>query len=58
MSELRTRMIRDMTVRGFSPRTHEAYVRAQAWVVYGKPPFAGPEHVSHGRWGRASSTSR
>jgi len=28
MSELRTRMIRDMTVRGFSPRTHEAYVRA------------------------------
>jgi site-specific recombinase XerD len=27
MSELRTRMIRDMTVRGFSARTHEAYVR-------------------------------
>ena len=27
MSELRARMIRDMTVRGFSPRTHEAYVR-------------------------------
>src|SRR3990172_9347991 len=27
MSELRTRMIRDMTVRGFSPRTHEAYIR-------------------------------
>ena len=26
MSELRTRMIRDMTVRGFSPRTHEAYI--------------------------------
>jgi site-specific recombinase XerD len=27
MSELRTRMIRDMAVRGFSPRTHEAYIR-------------------------------
>src|SRR5262245_18228543 len=26
MSELRRRMLRDMTVRGFSPRTHEAYV--------------------------------
>ena len=28
MSELRTRMIRDMALRGFSPRTHEAYVAA------------------------------
>jgi hypothetical protein len=27
MTELRSRMIRDMTVRGFSPRTHEAYIR-------------------------------
>ena len=27
MSELRARMIRDMTVRGFSARTHEAYIR-------------------------------
>jgi hypothetical protein len=27
MNELRARMIRDMTVRGFSPRTHEAYIR-------------------------------
>ena len=27
MSALRTRMLRDMTVRGFSPRTHEAYIR-------------------------------
>jgi site-specific recombinase XerD len=27
MSALRDRMIRDMTVRGFSPRTHEAYIR-------------------------------
>ncbi len=28
MSELRTRMIRDMTLRGFSPRTHQAYIAA------------------------------
>lgn len=28
MSELRTRMIRDMTLRGFSPRTHQAYIGA------------------------------
>ena len=28
MSELRTRMIRDMALRGFSPRTHESYVAA------------------------------
>jgi integrase/recombinase XerD len=26
MSELRDRMIRDMTVRGFAPRTHKAYI--------------------------------
>jgi site-specific recombinase XerD len=28
MSELRDRMIRDMTVRGFAPRTHTAYIAA------------------------------
>jgi site-specific recombinase XerD len=28
MSELRTRMIRDMALRGFSPRTHEASIAA------------------------------
>jgi len=28
MSELRARMIRDMTLRGFSPRTHQAYIAA------------------------------
>src|SRR5207253_10335864 len=28
MSELRDRMIRDMTVRGFAPRTHKAYIAA------------------------------
>ena len=40
MSELRTRMIRDMTVRGFSPRTHEAYIRAVVSLAryYRRPP--------------------
>jgi len=28
MTELRTRMIRDMPLRGFSPRTHESYIAA------------------------------
>jgi integrase/recombinase XerD len=28
MSPLRARMIRDMTLRGFSPRTHESYLAA------------------------------
>ena len=28
MTELRRRMIRDMTVRGFSPNTHESYIGA------------------------------
>jgi len=28
MTELRSRMIRDMTVRGFSPRTHKSYLTA------------------------------
>ena len=28
MSELRTRMIRDLTVRGLAPRTHKAYIAA------------------------------
>ena len=34
MSELRTRMIRDMTLRGFSPRTHASYIAA---VVHSYP---------------------
>jgi len=40
MSELRIRMIRDMTVRGFSPRTHEAYIRAVVGLAkyYRRPP--------------------
>ena len=28
MTELRRRMIRDMTIRGFSPRTHQSYLTA------------------------------
>jgi len=28
MSELRTRMVRDLTVRGLAPRTHKAYIAA------------------------------
>ena len=40
MSELRNRMIRDMTVRGFSPRTHEAYIAAVVHLAkhYKRPP--------------------
>ncbi|NNK49418.1 MAG: tyrosine-type recombinase/integrase [Gemmatimonadetes bacterium] len=40
MTELRRRMIRDMTVRGFSPRTHEAYLSAVRRLAkhYGRPP--------------------
>jgi hypothetical protein len=46
MSELRRRMIRDMTVRGFSPRTHEAYIRA---VVVGlaKHYRRSPDQLTH-----------
>jgi hypothetical protein len=28
MTELRTRMVRDMTLRGFSPRIHQSYIAA------------------------------
>ena len=28
MTELRTRMIRDMALCGFAPRTHESYIAA------------------------------
>ena len=40
MSELRNRMIRDMTVRGFSPRTHESYIAAVVHLAkhYKRPP--------------------
>jgi site-specific recombinase XerD len=40
MSELRTRMIRDMAVRGFSPRTHQAYIGAVVGLAkyYGRSP--------------------
>lgn len=33
MTELRTRMLRDMTVRGLAPRTHKAYIAAVARVA-------------------------
>ena len=33
MTELRARMIREMTVRGYSPRTQEAYVRQMVGLV-------------------------
>jgi site-specific recombinase XerD len=44
MSALRDRMIRDMTVRGFSPRTHEAYIGAVVGLskYYRRPP----DHLS------------
>ena len=40
MSELRDRMIRDMTVRGFAPRTHKAYIAAVVRLAkrYRRPP--------------------
>jgi integrase/recombinase XerD len=40
MTELRRRMIRDMTVRGFSPRTHKAYLSAVRCLArhYRRPP--------------------
>ena len=44
MSELRTRMIRDMTLRGFSPRTHEAYIQQVVGLAQLLPPLARPAH--------------
>jgi len=40
MSELRQRMIDQMTLRGFAPKTHEAYLRSvrDLAAYYGKPP--------------------
>lgn len=45
MSELRTRMIRDMALRGFSPRTHEAYVAAV--VKLAKYYHRAPDHLTN-----------
>lgn len=44
MSELRVRMVRDMTVRGFSPWTHKAYIAA----VVGLARYyrRSPDHIS------------
>ncbi len=44
MSELRARMIRDMTVRGFSPRTHQAYIVAVVGVA--RYYRRAPDHLS------------
>lgn len=40
MAELKDKMIRDMKLRNFSPRTHEAYLQAVTGLVkhYKKPP--------------------
>jgi len=40
MTQLRQRMIEDMQLRGLSPRTQEAYVRAVRQLAehYGKTP--------------------
>ena len=40
MTELRQRMIQSMTVRGFSPRTHDAYIAAVRGLAkhYRRPP--------------------
>ena len=40
MSELRTRMLRDMTVRGFARRTQQAYIAAVVRMAkyYRRPP--------------------
>jgi site-specific recombinase XerD len=40
MTELRRRMIRDMTVRGFAPNTHESYIAAVRHLArhYRRPP--------------------
>ena len=44
MSELRVRMVRDMTVRGVSPWTHKAYIAA----VVGLARYyrRSPDHIS------------
>ncbi|MBI3265033.1 MAG: site-specific integrase [Acidobacteria bacterium] len=45
MGELRTRMIRDMTLRGFSPRTHQAYIRAVVGLA--KHYRRSPDHLTN-----------
>jgi integrase/recombinase XerD len=45
MSELRTRMIRDMALRGFSPRTHEAYIATV--VKLAKYYHRAPDHLTN-----------
>jgi integrase/recombinase XerD len=45
MSELRTRMIRDMALRGFAPRTHKAYIAAV--VRLAKHYHRSPDQLTH-----------
>ena len=45
MSALRTRMIRDMALRGFSPRTHESYIAAV--VKLAKYYHRAPDQLSN-----------
>src|SRR5947208_410675 len=54
MSELRARMLRDMTVRGFSPRTHEAYIRQVVGLArhYHRAPDQLTIHISQGKGGK------
>ena len=52
MSELRTRMIRDMALRGVSPGTHEAYIAAV--VKLAKYYRRAPDQLSNPRPGRVA----
>jgi len=45
MSELRTRMIRDLTVRGLAPRTHKAYIAAVVGLA--KHYRRSPDHITN-----------
>ena len=56
MSELRTRMIRDMTLRGSSPRTHEADIGAVVGLA--KHYRRSPDQIRSGEepWSPESSS--
>ncbi len=56
MSELRGRMIRDLTLRGFSPRTHKSYLAAVVGLAkhHRRSPdqLTKPSSASRGRSGK------
>jgi hypothetical protein len=58
MSELRSRMIRDVTVRGFSPQTHEAYIRQVVGLArhYRRAPDSSPPTRSRPTWPTCSGS--